>query len=157
MKLTIRYGLVGFGLAAAVTAIILINTNAAVEYPMHVWRMDLDDALVGVGTLLLGAAAIWTVWLKAREADMKAEALERKLNGGLSSLASQIMMDELKQSGVDTSLAKRVASVETELLVVKDERDDCREQVAAQNALIESIHRRLDESGIGRNEDRGTG
>ena len=144
----------GIGLVVIIVGVVLINQNARVDYPLDTWRMDLDDALIGFGTILIGTAAIWTVWLKAKEADAKAEAVEAKLNGGLSSIASQIMMDELKQSGIDITLAKRVARVEAKLEEVTGQRDDCLERVAQQDATIESIHQRLDRNGIGRNTPR---
>jgi hypothetical protein len=144
----------GIGLILVIAGFVMVQTRAHIEYPMHVWRMDLDDALVGVGTILLGAAAIWTVWLKAKEASDKAEAISHRINGGLSSLASQIMMDEIKQSGIDTQLANRVACLETKITEVKDERDDCKEKLAQQDSMIQAIHDRLDDSGFGRQESR---
>ena len=154
MKRLRAFFLPGIGLVALVIAVVLIQSQAHVEYPLHVWRMDLDDALVGFGTILIGSAAIWTVWLKARDADARTVALEKKLNGGLSSMASQIMMDEMKQAGIDATLAKRVATVETKLEDVTHQRDDCLERVAQQDALIEAIHQRLDQNGMGRDTPR---
>lgn len=144
----------GVGLVVFIVGVVLVNEYARVAYPLSTWRMDLDDALIGFGTILIGTAAIWTVWMKATDAAAKAEALEAKLNGGLSSIASQIMMDELKQAGIDTTLAKRVAGVEAKLEDVTGQRDDCLERVAQQDALIASIHDRLDRNGLGRNEPR---
>lgn len=106
------YFLPAIGFVSLVVGTVLINQHANIAYPLSTWRMDLDDALVGLGTILLGVAAIWTVWLKAREAERKADAVEAKLNGGLASLASQIMADELRQAGFETGLNKRVAFLE---------------------------------------------
>jgi len=144
----------GIGLVLVVAGIVLINQHATIQYPLGTWRMDLDDALMGVGTILIGAAAIWTVWLKAKEAAAKAEALEKKLNGGLSDMAAQIMVDELRTAGLEINLAERVASVEATLETVTTQRDLCLERVAQQDAIIESIHRRLDQNGVGRHEPR---
>lgn len=100
------------GIILITVGIVLINEHATIQYPLGTWRMDLDDALVGVGTIGLGAAAIWTVWLKAKEANDKAEAVSHRINGGLSSLAAQIMADELRQAGFETGLNERVTFLE---------------------------------------------
>lgn len=142
----------GIGLVLIVVGIVLINDHATIQYPLGTWRMDLDDALVGVGTILLGTAAIWTVWLKASGNERRMELLERQFNGGLSSLAAQILLDEMKLSGLEVGLAVRVAEVETRLDEVRNERDDCMTRMAVQDQLIDSIHRRLDENGLGRRD-----
>ena len=142
------------GFITLVVGVVLINQHANIAYPLSTWRVDLDDALIGLGTILIGTAAIWTVWLKAKAANERVDAVERKLNGGLSNMASQIMMDEIKQAGIDTTLAKRVATVETRLEDVTTQRDDCLERVAQQDALIEAIHQRLDQNGMGRDTPR---
>lgn len=109
------------GAVLIIVAVVLINQNATIQYPLGTWRIDLDDALVGIGTILIGAAAIWQVWIKAKEADRKAEAVDKKLNGGLSSLAAQIMADELRMAGFETGLSKRVEFLE-------DHYQDCLER-----------------------------
>ena len=102
----------GVGLILIVAGVVLINQNATIEYPLTTWRMDLDDALIGFGTILLGAAAIWTVWLKQKALDQEIRKVDNKLNGGLSSIASQVMRDELKQAGIDKGLTVRVEFLE---------------------------------------------
>lgn len=144
----------GIGVALVVVGVVLINQHANIAYPLDTWRMDLDDALVGLGTILLGIAAIWTVWLKARDADRKADALSKKLNGGLSNLAAQILNDEIKQAGIDISLANRVATLEEKLEHSHGALEECRRREEEWKRLKARIGHYLDESGVGREEPR---
>ena len=128
------------GLISLVVGIVLINQHATIQYPLGTWRMDLDDALTSVGTVALGVAAIWTVWLKAQEAERKAAALEEKLNGGLQRAAKQHM----QENEVIIGLNHRMDRFETE-------RDHCQQELAD---LREWVIQRFDENGLGRTEPR---
>jgi len=130
----------GIGIVLIVVGVVLINEHATIRYPLGTWRMDLDDALTSVGTIALGIAAIWTVWLKARDADAKAEALEQKLNGGLQRAARQHM----QENEVIIGLNHRMDRFETE-------RDNCRTELAD---LREWVIERFDQNGLGRQEPR---
>ena len=128
------------GLISIVVGVVLINQHATIQYPLGTWRMDLDDALTSIALLATGVAAIWTVWLKATEADRKATKLEEKLNGGLQRAARQHM----QENEVIIGLNHRMDRFETE-------RDDCRSELAD---LREWVIERFDQNGLGRQEPR---
>lgn len=149
-----NYFLPVVGVVTIVIGVVLINQHAKIAYPLDTWRMDLDDALVGIGTVLLGIAAIWTVWIKALSADRKADALHEKLNGGLSSLAAQILNDEIKHAGIDVNLANRVAVVEQLLGNTQEKLEKCEEREQEWIRMKARIGHLLDEIGKGRDIPR---
>ena len=130
----------GVGVVLIIVGIVLINQHATIQYPLGTWRMDLDDALTSVGTVALGVAAIWTVWMKATDAQRTAENLEKKLNGGLQRAAKQHM----QENEVIIGLNHRMDRFETE-------RDHCQQELAD---LREWVIQRFDENGLGRTEPR---
>ena len=130
----------GIGLILIVAGIVLINQHAIIQYPLGTWRMDLDDALTSVGTVALGVAAIWTVWLKAQEAERKAAALEEKLNGGLQRAAKQHMQENEVIIGLNHRMDR-----------FEQERDHCQQELAD---LREWVIERFDQNGLGRQEPR---
>ena len=135
--------------------------GAAISYPTDVWRMDLDDiianigtVLLGVGTLLLGFAAL----IKAREALSISRRNEHSLNGGMAETASEHVNTALQEADVEQGLWRRV-DVLTEQQRECEEREkraDARaENCEARNEeLREWVIARLDGSDKGRNVDR---
>lgn len=122
--------LVTVGLVVGVVAWIAFHEYAEhVEYPMNEWRIDLDDAAVGLGTILVGIAAIWTVWLKAVDAHDRTVELSHRLNGGLAKAAREHVQD----NEIIVGLVHR-------LDVADAARDDCLERYA-------ELERRIDELG----------
>ena len=130
----------GVGIVLIVAGVVLINQHATVQYPLGTWRMDLDDALTSVGTVALGVAAIWTVWLKAQEAQRKAAALEEKLNGGLQRAAKQHMQENEVIIGLNHRMDR-----------FEQERDHCQQELAE---LKTWVIERFDQNGLGRTEPR---
>ena len=102
---------------------------AHIDYPLDVWRMDMDDALVAalvfsaIGTGIAGFASLWK---KADRAQRKADLVYGRINGGY------------------VELLGRVTKIE-------EQRDHCLEEL---EAIKEWINRRLDETGNGRSKPR---
>ena len=149
MRNTIRrYLLPAAGFAVFVVAVVWINaTIDYADYPFHVWRMDLDDAVANVAIVAGAFAGIWKVKLDAdrarREAEaarQKTEELERRFNGGLAEAARTHMQD----NEVFESLIIRVDRIE-------QERDACQ---AALSDLRQWVVERLDQTGLGRTNGR---
>lgn len=155
MKSARRYLLPGVGFAVFVVAVVWVNANVdRVDYPFHVWRMDLDDFVANVGIIAGAFIGLWKVKLNADKADIKAEKaaaeakvakrkaedLERKFNGGLAEAARTHMQD----NEMFESLIIRMDRIETE-------RNDCQE---ALTDLRGWVVERLDQ--IGENGDRET-
>lgn len=141
------YLLPGAGLAAVVVAVLMHVAGVDVDYPLATWRMDLDDAMVGVGTILLGVAGIWTALTKARQAEAtaleahaRADRLEHKVNGGMVEFARETMHEN-----------EIMATVIHRLDRIEAERDDCIEE---RKELQRWIIGRLDSAGLGRKEPR---
>lgn len=141
------YLIPGLGLAAIVGAVVMHVAGVDVDYPLNTWRMDLDDAMVGLGTILLGIAGIWTALTKARQAETTANAaharadlLEHKLNGGMVEVAREHMQEN-----------EVMATVIVRLDRIEAERDDCIEE---RKELQRWIIGRLDRAGLGRKEPR---
>ena len=163
--MTRRYLLYTLAAAALIVIIVLVDKAedllTRIEYPMDVWRMDLDDIAANVGFFLAGLAAFLTVWKKAGKAHDRADQVSQDINGGLASLASQIVADELRQSDIEVGLHNRVTALE-DLLVdyqgcLDREKvwDAEKEQLRIdRTALRDWLNRRLDESGHGRDTPR---
>jgi hypothetical protein len=131
-----KWTAVGFYLLATVT-VHLVKTDSS-----------FSEVMLGLGGVGVAVAAVWTVWLKAKEADRKAEALDRKLNGGLQSIAAQIMADELRLAGLEVGLGKRVEFLE-------EHYQDCLvREIESKAELRRWLLERLDETGNGRSEER---
>ena len=125
-----------------------------IEYPMDVWRMDLDDMLANVGFFLVGIAAFASLWVKAGKAHDKADEVSKEINGGLEKLATQHVAAatlEAQEAGHYVELLGRVTAIEKE-------RDDCHEELAEVRVEMGQIQdwvvTRLDKSGNGRSEAR---
>ena len=151
--------------AAGIVLILLIivvdkaeDVMSHIEYPLDVWRMDLDDIAANIGFFLVGVAAFASLWRKAGRAHDKADEASKDINGGLANLASQIITDELRQSDIEVGLHKRVTALEkltAEYIRREVVWDEEKEQIRLDRvALRDWLNRRLDESGNGRNEAR---
>jgi len=115
--------------AAAAAAVIAIDmTTTTISYPLDTWRVDLDDAAIGLGTILVGIAAIWTVWLKAKEANDRTVALSHKLNGGLRQIAREHVQDNEVVIGLVHRLDKADAA-----------RDECLERFDVLQAQLDEL------------------
>ena len=69
-----RYLLPGAVFALFVVAVVWINaTIDSADYPIHVWRMDLDDAVANVAIVAGAAVGIWRVKLDADKAKREAK------------------------------------------------------------------------------------
>lgn len=97
----------------------------AVSYPFDVWRMDLDDTLANIGIFLGGLAAFLVVFKRARKVEERVERVEHKINGGLSSLASQILKDEIKQYGLDIEAVEQWMELSRRLALLEQSEHDC--------------------------------
>jgi len=150
-----RYLVPGAGFLAAVIVIVLIHESLEdIEYPLQVWRMDMDDLVANVGILAAAAAGVWKVKLDAdkahREADKanaKTADLERKFNGGLQEAAKTHMQD----NEMFESLMVRVDRLEEEKQQEQKGRVDCEE---ALSDLRQWVITRLDQTGNGRSNGR---
>ena len=142
-----RYLLPGAGFAAFVVAVVWVNANIdRVDYPFHVWRMDLDDFVANVAIVAGAVAGLWKVKLDTDKARREAEAakqqiatLERKFNGGLEEAAKTHMQD----NEVFETLIVRMDRIE-------NERDDCQQALTELRAWMVN---RLDQKGLGRTRD----
>ena len=149
-----HYLLPGAGFVAFVIAVVWINANVHVDYPFHVWRMDLDDALANVAIIAGATAGIWKIKKDTDRADAKAEhakvqadaaaakadQLEQSFNGGMAEVAREHM----QESELMTNVMVRLDRMERE-------RDDC---VGKLDSLQKWVIARLDEAGFGRREAR---
>ena len=124
--------------------------GADISYPTNVWRMDLDDmlanigtVLLGIGTLLLGFAAL----IKAREALSISKRNEHSINGGMGDIAREHVNGALENADVEQGLWKRVD-------VIEQSNKDCLEREARMKELMQDVYVRLDATGLGREEDR---
>ena len=120
---------------------------AHIDYPLDVWRMDLDDLLANVGLFLGGLGAFLMVFKVAKDAQRKAELVDSRINGGMKKLAEQhvaVATNEALEAGHYVELLSGVTKIE-------QQRDHCLEEL---DAIKEWINRRLDETGNGRSEPR---
>jgi len=170
-KLSTRW--IAFGAFIALIVLILIvdrveDVATHISYPLDTWRMDMDDAVVAMGslgTLLLGIAAFSALWIKADRAHRKADQATDQINGGMTSLASQIITDELRTADLEVGLHKQVKVQDERLVALEKLTSDCleREQVWEKEkvqlrkdrlALRDWLNHRLDRSGQGREVER---
>lgn len=118
----------GVALVAVVvaTVVVLDRTDAHIQvaYPLTTWRMDLDDALVGLGTILLGVAAIWTVALRQQKQAIELDRLRSQLNGGMADLARQ----HLQESEVVETIRHEQRKDRERLDRIERDRDECVEE-----------------------------
>lgn len=163
-KLSTRW--IAFGAFVILVGIILAVNRiedwaTTISYPLDTWRMDLDDffvAIMSVGILLSGLGGFGLLWRKADRAHAHADKAIDSINGGMTSIATQVIHDELRVADLEIGLSKRVAALEQAI-------EDCAEreitwaQEKAQlrrdrTALRDWLNRRLDETGNGRSEVR---
>ena len=121
------------GLFVALILLILIVDKSEdwlthVEYPLNVWRMDLDDIAANIGLFLVGVAAFVTVFKKADQASRKADQLSQRVNGGLQQAAREHVQD----SEVIIGLVHRLDKVE-------GNRDLCLEELTALRKRIDLL------------------
>lgn len=116
---------------------------AHIEYPMDVWRMDLDDMIANVGLFLGGLAAFLMVFKTAKDASRKADHVSSQINGGLSDIAKDHVSDALKDADVEIGLWRRVDELERT-------RQECLEEL---EGIKTWINRRLDDVENGRSND----
>lgn len=153
-------------MAVAIVGLVVIGmgiehlmSDMFIAYPLDTWRMDFDDLLGNIGTLLIGigtmALAIVGV-RKERKVKEKIEKVETKLNGGMNAIVERLVADEMAAKGYDRTFLELLAEVEK----FRNERDECREKVATcleeNEKLKQWVVDRLDESGNGRSEERGS-
>jgi ammonia channel protein AmtB len=142
----------GLGIIAFLVAVFLVDAfTHRVEYPLDIWRMDLDDFLGNIGFLLAGIAAIWTVAKTAKRAEKKADQVADQVNGGMASLATQILHDEIRVAGLEVGLGARVMALEESKRDCEEEKRVCLEE---NEKLRDWVIERLDTSGNGRKEGR---
>ena len=125
---------------AAVALIVLIvvvdrteDWVTHIEYPLNIWRMDLDDFLFNVGGFLMGLAAFMTVFKKAGRAQTQADKANIKVNGGMQKLAEEhvkIAAQEVQESGHYTELLDRITSLE-------GQRNVCLEELSSLRIWVE--------------------
>lgn len=134
LRPSVRYFLLpGVGIVALAVAVVAVHELAPLRsYPLTVWRVDLDDAAIGLGTILVGVAAIWTVYLKATRTEAKVDAVEARLNGGMAEYARQ----HVQESEVIAGLVHRMDRFEAE-------RDECRHAVDECREERRQLHERL--------------
>jgi len=122
------------GIIVALALFVGFDAYAAeVEYPLDVWRMDLEDAAIGLGTILVGVAAIWATWIKARDAQRRSIALTYQLNGGLAQMAREHVQD----NEVIVGLVHRLDGIELQRDDCLDRYEDLRSQVVALGKAIQ--------------------
>jgi hypothetical protein len=117
----------GFGIAHFLTEV--------VDYPLDVWRMDLDDLLANIGLFLVGLAAWLTVRQRAKAAEEKAEAVDDKINGGIRKLAADMIRDEMEVAGVNKATVEMEGRVEA----LEVERNQCRSELATMRAILRQM------------------
>ena len=127
MRFTLsRRWLIFGGILAAVVFVIIVDRAedfvGHISYPLGTWRMDLDDALIGFGTILIGTAAIWTVWLKAKATDVRVTKVEAEINGGMAEAAGNHVGEALHDADLEVGLWRRVDALE-------DANRECHEMV----------------------------
>ena len=122
-----------------------------ISYPMDTWRMDLDDALIGVGTFLLGVAAFVTLWRKADKTQAATDRVAGQINGGMSAIAREHVEGAISDADVEVGLWRRVDALEAGL-------DECCERelrcLEENDKLRDWVIARLDYSTEGRNTER---
>lgn len=145
--------------AAALIMLIVIVDRAEdwvthIEYPLNIWRMDLDDLLANLGLFLGGVAALITVFRKADRAQKKADQVSERINGGMAELAKEhvaIATAEATEASHFIDLLGRVTTIEKQ-------RDDCHDQLEVMRTELGRVQAwvvtRLDKSGNGRTEER---
>ena len=121
------------GLFVALILLILIVDKSEdwlthVEYPLNVWRMDLDDIAANIGLFLVGVAAFVTVFKKADQASRKADQVSQRVNGGLQQAAREHVQD----SEVIIGLVHRLDKME-------GNRDLCLEELAELRVRIDQL------------------
>ena len=131
--------------------------GASIEYPLGVWRMDLDDLLaniaalvLGVGTLLIGIAA----FIKAREALRLSQRNESTINGGMTEAAKAHMQEALDHAEIEPGLWKRVDALEQDRDLWEDSAKECLEREAKMRVFMADVYERFDAVGLGRRKER---
>ena len=154
MPFTRRWLIAGSILALILLIVLVDRTEDVlthVSYPLTTWRIDLDDAMLGIGTILLGIAAIWTVWLKANRAEAKADQVSKQINGGMSKIAREHVDGALKNADVELGLWRRVDALETAVDDCTDREQRCMDE---NEKLRDWVIARLDYSTEGRDTER---
>jgi hypothetical protein len=142
----------GLGIIAFLVATFLVGIYAhRIEYPLDIWRMDLDDFLGNVGFLLAGIAAIWTVAKTAHRAEKKADLVAHQINGGMSDVAKRHVIEALDNSEIEVGLWRRVDALEESKQECVDREKRCQDE---NDKLRDWVIERLDMSGKGRGGDR---
>ena len=122
VRIAWKWVILGVIALTGLAVLVIEHTMQAVtiEYPLNTWRMDLDDAVTTATAMLAAIAGI----IAALAAWRKAGKLEHKFNGGMSSLAGQIIADELRTADIEVGLHRRVQVLEdseAECLKLKEE------------------------------------
>ena len=130
MKVTFSRRWLITGGAIALVALILFLDRAEdyighVSYPLGTWRMDLDDALVGFGTILIGTAAIWKVWLLAYSADKRSRKVEHEINGGMAEAVGHHVVNGLNDADLEVGLWRRVDALEETITDCREREKEC--------------------------------
>jgi hypothetical protein len=145
----------GLGIIAFLVAVFLVDAYVhRVEYPLGVWRMDLDDFLGNIGFLLGGIAAVWTVAKTAKRAEAKADLVAHQINGGMSDAAKAHVLEALDNSEIEVGLWRRVDALE-------ESKQECIEREKRCENENEKMRRwviaRLDQTPLGRQNGRQSG
>ena len=158
-------------MAIAVVALVIIGMgvdhfmqDVLVQYPLGTWRMDLDDFVGNIGTLLIGVGTLGLAWVGYRKiggTNRKIDQVEHKLNGGMNKIVERLVEDEMAAKGYDQTFLEVLSKVD-ECIKQRDDaigqRDECRVALKASldenDKLRQWVVDRLDGSGNGRSSER---
>ena len=98
-----------WAMAGLVALIIVVNRVEDylinISYPIRDWRMDLDDVVSNV----IAGAAVLVAYLAVRRRQKK---IEDQVNGGMSELAKEVMLDHVETEGLNQSFLELLGRVE---------------------------------------------